>query len=104
MAENTPKPQGEEALSDAKKLANEHLADPNHIITEEDMAKIRVGQTGEPDAPTREAIREAEDRASDSKSVSDDDDLPAEARIEQTLDGHEERVEIEAADSSEPHA
>ena len=65
-----------EQQSDAKKLADEHLADANHVITEEDMRKIKVGVTGEPDEATREAVREAEDKVADHKSDSEDDTAP----------------------------
>ncbi len=64
------------AKSDAKKLADQHLADPNHVITDEDLQKIRVGVTGEADAPTREAVSEAEDRVADEKADSEADETP----------------------------
>lgn len=62
--------------SDAKKLSDEHMADPNHIITEEDMRKIKIGVTGAADAPTKEAVKEAEDRIADRKADSEDDVIP----------------------------
>lgn len=65
-----------EEESDASKLAGKHLADPNHIITEEDMRKIKVGVTGEADAPTKQAVEEAEERIADHKADSEDDTIP----------------------------
>jgi len=65
-----------EEESDANKLADKHLADPNHIITDEDMQKIKVGVTGEADEPTKQAVKEAEDRIADHKSDSEEDTTP----------------------------
>ena len=65
-----------EKESDANKLADKHLADQDHIITDEDMRKIKVGVTGEPDEPTRQAVQEAEDRIADHKADSEDDTVP----------------------------
>ena len=62
--------------SDAEKLTNKHLADPDHVITDEEFAAVRIGMTPQPDAPTREAIEEGEDRIADHKSDKDDDALP----------------------------
>jgi hypothetical protein len=67
--------------SDASKLAQKHLSDPNHVITEEDMKKIRVGVSSGPDAPTRQAVKDAEDRIADSKSNKDDDTLPGGQKV-----------------------
>lgn len=67
---------GRQPKSDAKKLADQHLADPNHIITDEDLQKIRVGVTGEADGPTRQAVQEAEDRVADEKADNEADEIP----------------------------
>ncbi|HEV7332468.1 MAG TPA: hypothetical protein VGN63_15630 [Flavisolibacter sp.] len=67
--------------SDAKKLANQHMADPHHIITEEDMRNIRVGVTPPPDGPTQEAINEADDRIADRKKPEDNKTLPGSQKI-----------------------
>jgi hypothetical protein len=67
--------------SDAEKLANKHLADPNHVITDEEMAKIRVGMTPPPDEPTRQAIEDGEDRIADQKSDKEDDAIPGAQKI-----------------------
>ena len=67
--------------SDAKKLANQHLADPDHIITDEDMRNIRIGRTSPPDAPTQEAINEADDRIADRKGADEDKTLPGSQKI-----------------------
>lgn len=65
-----------EEESDAKKLADEHLADQDHVITDEDMRKIKVGVAGEADAPTKQAVEDAEDRIADHKADSEDDIVP----------------------------
>ncbi|RYZ59743.1 MAG: hypothetical protein EOO14_08065 [Chitinophagaceae bacterium] len=67
--------------SDAKKLSDQHMADPNHVITEEDMRNIRVGVTPSPDAPTQAAISEAKERVADRKSIDEEDTLPGSQKI-----------------------
>ena len=63
--------------SDAHKLAQEHLADPNHVITDEALRNIKVGVTpAVPDKPTEEAIEDAEDKIADHKADSEDDTIP----------------------------
>ena len=62
--------------SDAKRLADRHLADPNHVITDEELRNIRVGVSGSADAPTQEAVEEADDRIADHKADGEDDTLP----------------------------
>ncbi len=54
--------------TDAEKLVFEHLSDPNHVITEEDMRKIRIGVTPPVDESTEEVIVEAEGKADDQQS------------------------------------
>lgn len=44
-------------ISDAKKIADKHLADPHHVITDEELASIRVGVSGAADAPTKRAVK-----------------------------------------------
>ncbi|MDQ3277457.1 MAG: hypothetical protein M3Q06_03970 [Bacteroidota bacterium] len=64
-------------VSDAKKLADKHMADPNHVITDEELQNIRVGVTPSlPDEPTQQAIAEAEDRTGDRKTPDEDKTLP----------------------------
>ena len=65
-----------EEESDASKLANKHMADPDHIITDEDMRNIKVGVTGKADEPTKRAVKEAEDRVADHKADSEEDIAP----------------------------
>ena len=67
--------------SDAEKLANKHMADPNHVITDEEFAKVRVGMTPPPDAPTKEAIKDGEDRIVDHKSDKEDDTIPGGQKV-----------------------
>lgn len=69
---------GEERFeSDTQKLVRKHLEDKDHVITEEEIANIRVGMTPvQPDEATaarfdEEAIEKAEDHI-----VGNDDKLP----------------------------
>ena len=68
--------QKERFESDTSKLTRLHMADPDHVITDEDMQNIRVGMSPGPDVPTQEAVEDAEDRVADKKSDNDDDTLP----------------------------
>lgn len=74
--ENQPDKPGKRLESDAKKLADRHMADPNHVITEEELKSIRVGVTGEADAPTEQAIADGGERIADKKADSEDDLAP----------------------------
>ncbi|MBB1285112.1 hypothetical protein HRH25_12075 [Flavisolibacter sp. BT320] len=76
----TPK-QDQAFQTDSEKLVQRHLEDPNHVITEEDMQKIRVGVTPPPDGPTEEAIEESEDRIADRKAESEDDTIPGSQKV-----------------------
>lgn len=67
--------------SDAKKLADRHLADPDHVITDEDMRNIRVGVTPPPDEPTQEAIDQADEKIADRKTTDEDKTLPGSQKI-----------------------
>lgn len=67
--------------SDAKKLANRHLADPNHVITDEDMQNIRVGMSPGPDEPTQEAIEHADEKIADKKTINEDDTTPGSQKM-----------------------
>ena len=62
--------------SDAERLVHKHLADPNHVITDEELASIRVGVVAEPDTTTREALEEWEGRTADVKADSEEDATP----------------------------
>ena len=70
--------------TDTQKLVNKHMSDPNHVITEEEMAKLQVGQTP-PEArkaqQNQQDIPEADERAADSKSIKDDDTLPGAQKV-----------------------
>jgi hypothetical protein len=76
----TPK-QDQTFQTDSEKLVQRHLEDPNHVITEEDMQKIRVGVTPPADGTTEEAIEESEDRIADRKVESEDDTLPGSQKV-----------------------
>lgn len=67
--------------TDSQKLVRKHLSDPDHQITEEDLASVRVGMNPGPDEPTKEAIRESDERAADTKKKDDDDTLPGAQKI-----------------------
>ena len=72
-----PEQNNQRFQTDAEKLTNLHLADPDHVITDEEFAKIRVGVTPpDPDEPTQQAVAESEDRIADHKTDSDDDTIP----------------------------
>jgi hypothetical protein len=62
--------------SDAAKLVRRHLSDPDHVITDEEMANVRVGMTPPPDAPTQQAVKEADNRIADRKADSESDAVP----------------------------
>lgn len=62
--------------SDAKKIADKHMADPNHVITDEELASIRVGVSGTADKPTRRAVRESNDRIADTEATNEDETTP----------------------------
>ena len=67
--------------SDARKLANKHLSDPNHVITDEDFKNVQVGMSAPPDEPTRQAIKDGEDRIADTKSDKEDDVIPGAQKV-----------------------
>jgi hypothetical protein len=67
--------------SDTHKIVRRHLEDRNHVITDEEIASVRVGMSPPPDAPTEQAIREAEDRISDHKSAGEEDNEPGAQKI-----------------------
>ena len=79
--ENEKPMQDQPFQTDSEKLVQRHLEDPNHVITEEDMQKIRVGMTPPPDAPTEEAIRESEDRVADHKTENEEDTTPGSQKV-----------------------
>jgi hypothetical protein len=62
--------------SDTHKLMRKHMSDPNHQITDEELAKVRVGMSPGADEPTQQAVEEADQRIADSKTESEDDTLP----------------------------
>lgn len=70
-----------EFQTDTQRLMRKHMADQNHVITDEDLAKVRVGMSPEPDEPTKEAIKEADDRIADSKTINEDETLPGAQKI-----------------------
>ncbi|HEV7332453.1 MAG TPA: hypothetical protein VGN63_15555 [Flavisolibacter sp.] len=79
--ENRNSEQEQPFQSDTEKLAQRHLKDPDHVITDEEMQNIRVGMTPPPDAPTEEAIRDAKEKAADHKADNDGDTTPGAQKI-----------------------
>ena len=79
--ENENLKQDQSFQTDSEKLVQRHLEDPNHVITDEDMQKIRVGMTPQPDAPTQEAIRESEERVADRKAENEEDTTPGSQKV-----------------------
>lgn len=61
--ENTENANGERFESDTQKVVRQHLENEDHVITDEDIAKIRVGMVPPQfDRPTEDRISEAEER------------------------------------------
>jgi hypothetical protein len=58
--------------SDTQKIVRRHLENEEDVITEEDIANVRVGMTPPLDEATEEAIKER-DRSADRKKTDDDD-------------------------------
>lgn len=46
------------------------------MITDEEIANVRVGMTPPADAPTQQAVNDAADRIADNKANSEEDTLP----------------------------
>lgn len=67
--------------SDTQKLVRKHMEDEDHVISEEEIASVRVGMSPPPDAPTQEGIEEAEERAADEKANSEDDLTPGGQKV-----------------------
>lgn len=74
--QQNPAQQNNRFESDTQKLVRQHMEDPNHQITEEEIASVRIGMTPPIDAPTQQAVRDAEDRIADKKADSEEDTLP----------------------------
>lgn len=62
--------------SDTQKLVHRHMADPNHVISDEELRNVRVGMSPPPDEPTQQAIDEAKDRVADKKSTDEENTVP----------------------------
>lgn len=79
--ENEKKIPGEPFQSDTEKLAQRHLANPDHVITEEELRNVRVGMAPPPDGPTEEALRNADEKIADHKADSEEDTTPGSQKI-----------------------
>lgn len=63
--------------NDADAIVHRHLADPNHVITDEELRSIRVGVSLSAEEKAGEASTESnENRIADTKTNSEDDTLP----------------------------
>ena len=76
--QQNPKQDNQPFETDAEKIVRKHMEDPNHQISEEEFASVRIGMTPPPDAPTEEAIEKAEDneKVADRKTINEDDIVP----------------------------
>ena len=74
-------PENDRFETDTQKLVRKHMEDEDHVISEEEIASVRVGMSPPPDAPTRQAIEEAEERISDNKADSEDDLTPGSQKV-----------------------
>lgn len=82
--QNNERPEsGERFLSDTQRIVHRHLENKDDIITEEDIASVRVGMLPPPDEPTERAIEEFEDKARDRGKIDDEEDglLPGEQKV-----------------------
>ena len=80
--ETGDEPNEERFVSDSQKLVRKHLEDKDHVISDEDIANIRVGMVPpEFDAATevrfedKDAIDEAEDELLEGKEKENDENL-----------------------------
>lgn len=83
--ENTENINGERFETDTQKVVRQHLKDFDHVITDDDIANIRVGMVPpEFDATTDERISEAEER------LGNDSDDTDETKVDENLE--DERI------------
>lgn len=80
QAEDNKKPD-QPFQSDTEKLAQRHLANPDHVITEEELRNVRVGMAPLPDGPTEEALRNADEKIADHKADREEDTTPGSQKI-----------------------
>lgn len=79
--ENTENANGERFESDTQKVVRQHLENEDHVITDEDIAKIRVGMVPPQfDRPTEDRISEAEER------LGSDSDDSHERKVDKNLE------------------
>lgn len=63
--------------SDTDKLVHRHLADENHVITEEELQSIRIGQT----LPADEEVPDRDEKTADRKADSEGDVTPGSEKV-----------------------
>ncbi|WP_121353384.1 hypothetical protein [Flavisolibacter nicotianae] len=76
MVQQDPAQNNQRFESDTQKIVRKHLSDPNHVITDEEIANVRIGMTPSADVPTQQALEESEDRIADRKADSEDETMP----------------------------
>lgn len=76
MVQQDPAQSSQRFESDTQKIVRKHLSDPNHVITEEEIANVRIGMTPSKDAPTQQALEEGDSRVADRKADSEDEIVP----------------------------
>ena len=59
--------------SDTQKVVREHLSDPNHEISEEDIRNVRIGMTP---PPPEDELKDRDEKVADRKTPGEDDILP----------------------------
>lgn len=76
MVQQDPAQNNQRFESDTQKIVRKHLSDPNHVITDEEIANVRIGMTPSSDVPTQQALEESEDRIADRKADSEEETMP----------------------------
>jgi hypothetical protein len=71
--EQKPEQKNHRFESDTKKLIRRHLSDPTHVITEEDIAGVRIGMIPESYPRRVEALRSPEEQGAERKPDRKDD-------------------------------
>lgn len=66
--------------SDTDKLVHRHLADENHVITEEELQSIRIGQTL-PAGEAGEEVLDRDEKAADRKADGEGELTPGSEKV-----------------------
>jgi hypothetical protein len=68
-------------ITDTQRLVQQHLNDPDHEITEEDIRNVRVGMTPPLPEDRANAFEDTEDRVTDRNAHQDEKNPPGEQQI-----------------------